>query len=99
MMPAEAHVAGALALARAILSGRDNEITCAECRSWLPTCVQDARGLDPAWRPRIEQHLACCPSCAAAYDALHEAVELAESRLLVEPPAYPQFQVPRSRCL
>jgi len=88
------YVAGALALARAILSGRDNEITCAECVSWLPTYVEE-RNL--TYRPLVAQHLAFCPSCAAAHDVLREAMALTEDKSLVEPPTYPQFQVPRSK--
>ena len=96
-VPSEAISAGLLALARAILSDRDNEITCAECVSWLPTCVEDAQNVDPDWYPFIEQHLTICPSCAMAYVSLSEVVDLVDSGSLTEPPSYPQFLFPRSK--
>jgi len=82
-------------LARAVLSGSDDEISCAECTARLGDFVlADLAGDDTAVvMPLIHRHIAACQACAGDFRAARAAMVDLRLGRLPEPPRAPHLDM------
>jgi len=73
--------------ARAILSDREDQLTCADCKARLPEIIEaEVMGTDPREDlDEVQWHLTTCPNCAREYRELRALAASAYSQDLPEP--------------
>jgi hypothetical protein len=79
-----------LCLAQAVAGVEDQEMTCDECRAWLPSYVDaEVGGLAVGGYPEVKRHLDLCSDCEAEYLEILELALVEDAGELPEAGALP----------